>query len=151
MSHPVDQTRNAKPPDDEATNPWSSNGDASGVALVRRVIRSFGYALAGVGFTARTQINFWIHLVCLFIVVAVGLLLGLDRADWLWLTLAITAVLMAETFNTAIEQLCDAVSTDHHPGLGRAKDAAAGAVLLTAIGAVVIGLLVFGPRLYALL
>ena len=78
-----------------------------------------------------------------------GLLLGLSRADWCWLVLAIALVWVAECMNTALESLADATSPDPHPRVGRAKDAAAGAVLCAAIGAALIGLLVLGRPLLA--
>ena len=109
--------------------------------------RSFAYALAGLRILLRTQHNAWIHAVASVIVIAVGLSLPLSAADWLALVLALTLVWMAEAFNTGLELLADAVTQDHHPLIGQAKDVAAAAVLLAAIGAAVIGVLVLGPHL----
>jgi diacylglycerol kinase (ATP) len=67
--------------------------------------------------------------------------------EWCWMTLAIIGVWLAEALNTAIEFLTDLVSPEFHPLAGKAKDVAAGAVLIAAIGAVVIGMFVFGPHL----
>ena len=72
-------------------------------------------------------------------------------AEWLAVIAAIGLVWTAEGLNTAIEALVDLVSPEQHPLAGRAKDVAAGAVLLAALAATAIGLLVFGPRLLALL
>lgn len=71
---------------------------------------------------------------------------GLSRAEWLWIIVAITLVWCAEAFNTALEQLADALHPENHPGIGRAKDVAAAAVLTAAVGAAVIGMLVFVPH-----
>lgn len=94
----------------------------------------------------RTQFNARVHLLAATLVCAAGVYVDLSRAEWVGVVVAITLVLCAEAFNTALEQLADAVHPEHHPGVGRAKDAAAAAVLLTALGAAVIGLLVFVPH-----
>ena len=77
--------------------------------------------------------------------------LPLGARDWCWLTVAIMAVWIAESINTAIERVADAVAPEPHPLIRDAKDAAAGAVLTAAIGSVVIGLLVLGPPLLRML
>jgi diacylglycerol kinase (ATP) len=79
-------------------------------------------------------------------VIAAGFFFEIDRIEWIAVSLAIGAVLGAECFNTALESLADAVHPDQHPLVGRAKDAAAGAVLLTAIAATVVGFIVFLPK-----
>jgi diacylglycerol kinase (ATP) len=110
-------------------------------------LRSFHYALRGIAAVLQSQHNAWIHAaVSLFVVVA-GLTIGLDRLEWCALVLAMVAVWVAEALNTAFEALCDVASPSLHPMVERAKDVAAGAVLIAAIGAVVIGLLVFVPHL----
>jgi len=114
-----------------------------------RAIRaaSFGHALRGIAEMLRTQPNARIHAVATLLVVAAGVALGVDAAGWSLLVLAIVAVTTAEALNTALERLADAASPDFHPLVKQAKDVAAGAVLLAALGAVVIGLLVLGPPL----
>jgi diacylglycerol kinase (ATP) len=113
-------------------------------------LRSFAYAFAGVRTLFATQVNFRIHTVAAALVLAAGLALRVTLAGWLWLTAAIAGVLVTEAFNTALEFLADAVSTERHPLIGRAKDCAAAAVLLAAVAALVIGLLVLGPPVLAL-
>lgn len=130
----------AKPPE----------GDGSRFSLESRV-RSFGYAFAGVALLVRSQHNAWIHAVVTVLVVGVGVLLPLSRIEWSLLILAIASVWAAEGINTALEKMGDAISADEHPLVGQAKDAGAGAVLLAAIGAAVVGLLVLGPHLMDLL
>lgn len=110
-------------------------------------LRSFRYALAGLHSLLRTQHNAWIHAAATVVVIAAGSYFRLGAPEWLWLVLAMTLVWMAEAFNTALEFLADAVTQEQHPLIGQAKDLAAAAVLLAAIGALIIGVLVFGPHL----
>ena len=98
-----------------------------------------------------SQHNAWIHLLATLVVVSAGVVLGLSWAEWCWIVLAIVSVWTAEALNTAFEFLTDVASPGFHPVAGQAKDVAAGAVLLAAAGAVVIGVLVFGPKLRVLL
>ncbi len=78
---------------------------------------------------------------------------ALQLASWEWITLILTSafVLVSELFNTALERTLDRIGLEHHPLTGEAKDIAAGAVLLSSITAVVVGLIIFGPKLFALL
>ena len=109
--------------------------------------RSFRYAGRGVVALLRSQHNAWIHAAASLAVVGLGLAVGLSRLDWCLVVLAMMVVWSAEAVNTAFEALCDVASPDLHPLVERAKDIAAGAVLLAAGGAVVVGVLVFGPHL----
>lgn len=109
--------------------------------------RSFAYAWAGIRFVVGHEHNMRIHIVAAGIAVASGFLLKIDMNDWRWIALAIGLVLAAETFNTAIEQACNALGGGHNESVRIAKDAAAGAVLLCCGLAVVIGALVFVPHL----
>jgi diacylglycerol kinase (ATP) len=110
-------------------------------------LRSLAHALRGVDHMLRTQPNARLHLLVAVLVCAVGIYFGLSRAEWLWVSVAIVLVWSAEAFNTALEQLADALHPGRHPGIGRAKDVAAAAVLIAAVGAAVIGILVFVPHL----
>ncbi len=112
--------------------------------------RSFVYAGRGLRDIVVTQHNAWLHGLATCGVVAAGLALNVTQTEWLMLTLAIASVWTAESLNTAFELLCDAVHPEVHPLVARAKDAAAGAVLITALGATVLGTLVFAPHLRAL-
>jgi diacylglycerol kinase (ATP) len=114
-------------------------------------IRSFRYAIAGIWRMVRCQHNAWIHLVATVGIVAAGFFFQLSRSEWCWIVLAIAIVWTAEALNTAFEFLADAASPDFHPIVRDAKDVAAGAVLITAIAAAVIGLIVFLPHVVALL
>lgn len=116
-------------------------------SALRRRLRSFAHAGRGLRTLVATQANARIHAAATVLVVAAALWLQVDADDWCWLVAAITAVWAAEAFNTALEFLADEVSLERRERLGRAKDLAAAAVLCAAIGAVVIGALVFAPYL----
>ena len=112
-------------------------------------LRSFVYAGRGIRTMLVSQHNAWIHAFATLAVVVLGALFGISRLEWMALILAIVAVWTAEAINTAFEFLCDAASPDFHPLVEKAKDVAAGAVLICAIGAAATGLLVFVPALFA--
>lgn len=118
---------------------------------LRARARSFRYAGAGLRALLVTQHNAWIHAVVTLAVCGMGLALRIDAGEWRWLVIAIVIVWSAEAFNTALESLADAAKPEQHPLVQRAKDTAAAAVLITAIGAALIGLLVLGPPLLAAL
>ena len=109
-------------------------------------IRSFGYAFQGIGFMIRSQPNARVHLLATVAAVGAGIYFQISRGDWIGLTLAIMAVWIAEALNTAVECLADVIHPGFHPTIGKAKDVAAGAVFLAALGAVIVGLCVFGPH-----
>ena len=119
------------------------------MSFLRSRAKSFSYAFKGLAFVLQTQHNARIHLVAALIVIALGLFAGLGANEWLWLLSAITLVWFAETMNTAFEYLCDVVQPEFHASVGRAKDIAAGAVLITAIYAVIVGCLILVPALLA--
>jgi diacylglycerol kinase (ATP) len=98
-----------------------------------------------------SQHNAWIHAVATFAAVGLGVSLRISRLEWIALVFAIVSVWTTEAINTALELLCDVASPDFHPLVETAKDVAAGAVLICAVGATATGLLVFGPRLATLL
>jgi diacylglycerol kinase (ATP) len=113
---------------------------------VLRVLRSFGFAFAGIRYLVRTQPNVWVHLSVALLVIALSAVLGVQRAELAALVLAIGLVLAAEATNTSIEVVVDLVSPEYDPRAGRAKDLAAGAVLLATLTAIAVGLLVLLPR-----
>jgi diacylglycerol kinase (ATP) len=109
-------------------------------------LRSFRYAGRGLRTMLASQHNAWIHAGATLLAMICGALFSVDRSEWLALILAIVAVWTAEALNTAFEFLCDVASPEFHPLVEKAKDVAAGAVLITALGAAATGALVFGPR-----
>ena len=108
-------------------------------------VRSFRHAIAGIWRMIRCQHNAWIHAAVTLLVLALAFLLRVSSADWCWIIVAISIVWTAEALNTAFEFLADAASPEFHPLVRDAKDVAAGAVLLTAIAAAVIGAVIFWP------
>jgi diacylglycerol kinase len=118
---------------------------------LRALLRSFGYAAEGVWLLVRTQRNAKIHLALAALALALAALLRISRVEWLVLLLTIALVVGAEGLNTAIEAVVDLASPDYHPLAKRAKDVAAGAVLVIAVCAVFVGALIFLPYLFALL
>ena len=112
-------------------------------------IRSIGCAFRGIWTMLGSQHNAWLHAAATVAAVAGGFALRMTLAEWCWIVLAIVSVWTAEAFNTAFEFLCDVASPDFHPLVRRAKDVAAGAVLIAALGALIVGVLVFGPRVVA--
>jgi diacylglycerol kinase (ATP) len=110
-------------------------------------LKSFSYAIQGIGFVLRTQHNAWLHLLATLGVIMLALFLGFTPDDWRWLIVAMAIVWIAETINTAMEHLCDVVSPHYAEAVKRAKDIAAGAVLISAAAALLIGVLTFLPYL----
>ena len=117
--------------------------------LKSKIVSSFVFAFAGLAYVFRTQRNFRIHIAIALLMSLVGWLLGLSLAEWAVFGVMVVVVLAAEMTNTMVEALVDLVSPGYHPLAKVSKDVAAGVVLLTAIGAVVVGLLIFGPKLLA--
>ncbi len=111
-------------------------------------IRSFQFAGRGILLIVRSQHNARIHAAVTLAVVVAGFALGISRIEWCMIVLACAAVWTAEALNTAFEFLADATTKEFHPVIGQAKDVAAGAVLITACAAVIVGILVFGPYVW---
>lgn len=114
----------------------------------RSRLRSFRYAFAGWWYVIRTQRNAWIHAVISTAVILVSLWLRLGRQEWAVIILTIALVWTAEFLNTALEAVVDLASPQHHPLAKVGKDVGAAAVMLSALAAVIIGLLLLGPPLW---
>jgi diacylglycerol kinase len=115
--------------------------------MIQRMIRSFGYAFAGIRYVFKTQPNFRFHTISFIAVVTAGCYFKLSAQEWLWLLAASGAVFVTEMFNTSIETIVDLVSPDYHKKAKIAKDVAAAAVLAAALIAVVIGMVIFIPKI----
>ena len=111
--------------------------------------KSFACALRGIAVLLRTQMNARIHLLATVLVVAAGFVFRISRGEWVPLAFAIGIVWIAEAVNTAIEALADRITRENDDAIRRTKDVAAGAVLLAAITAAIIGLLILGPHAWA--
>ncbi len=118
---------------------------------VKKRLKSFIYAWKGVILLFQSQPNAQIHLAIMLTVVVAGFFFQLQPSEWIYLLLTFSTVLAAEGFNTALEYLTDLASPDYHELAGKAKDVAAGAVLITAIFAALTGLIIFVPKFWNLL
>ena len=114
-----------------------------------RIVRSFAFAFAGVAYLFRTQRNARIHLLAGVLACGVGAWLRISRAEWAVVLLTIALVLALEGLNTALEAVVDLASPEIHPLAKVAKDVGAGMVLIAAVAAVGVGLVIFGPPLWA--
>lgn len=114
-------------------------------------LKSFRYAFKGLAELVKKEHNFRIHLIITVLVVAAGILLKISAAEWLIITITIGIVLIAEGFNSAVERLCDIVSPGEDKHIKTIKDILAAVVLISAIMAVVIGLVIFLPYILALI
>lgn len=119
------------------------------IAEVVSFWRSFRFAGQGIAHVARTQRNFRIHLIVAAFALALSGLVGLNWLEWAAIVTLIVVVLTVEMLNTVVEAIVDLVTQEFHPLAKVAKDVAAGAVFVAAIGASVVGLLVIGPHLLA--
>lgn len=115
--------------------------------LTKRVL-SFRYAFEGWSYVIRSQNNAWIHAAMTIGVIIFAFWLDVSRIEWSILILTIAFVWTAEFANTALEAVVDLVSPEDHHLAKIAKDVAAGAVLVSAVAAVIIGLLILGPPLW---
>jgi diacylglycerol kinase (ATP) len=97
------------------------------------------------------QHNAWIHAAATLIALGAGFVFHVSGAEWCWIILAISSVWIAEALNTAFEFLADAASPEFHPLVRDAKDVAAGAVLLSAVAAAIIGAIIFRPYIVKLM
>ena len=114
---------------------------------VRKMLRSFGYAIEGIVALFRYENNARFHLLAALVVVIVGIIIGLTYLDWVIITIVVGGVWAAEAFNTAIEKLCDVVSPSIHPQIKAVKDLAAAGVLIMAITAAITGVIIFGKAI----
>jgi diacylglycerol kinase (ATP) len=115
---------------------------------IRARVRSFRYALEGIAAFFQSEHNAWLHFMATIAVFTLATLVGVTKTEWLALVFAIGFVWVAEMFNTCIERVMDFVSDQRHKEIKFIKDLAAGAVLVAAITALVVGAVVFIPKLF---
>ena len=118
-------------------------------AFIRERIHSFRPAFSGWAYVLRSQQNAWLHAVASVIAFGLSAWLRVGRLEWGLIVIAVALVWAAEFLNTALEAVVDLASPDRHPLAQVGKDIGAAAVLIAALNAVVIGLLVLGPPLWA--
>ncbi|MGZ3872829.1 MAG: diacylglycerol kinase family protein [Mucilaginibacter sp.] len=117
---------------------------------MKKLIRSFGYAFKGIAYATSSQLNFRIHLGATAVALLLGYFLHINTSEWQWLMLCITLVLVTEIFNTMVETLTDLVSPGYNEKAGHIKDLSAGAVVITALFALITGVIIFLPKLLLL-
>lgn len=113
--------------------------------------KSFGYAFQGIGRTIARERNMKIHCFAAGLVVIFGCALGISRIEWFVCLILFGLVMSLECVNTSVEAVVDLVTEERKPLAKKAKDAAAGAVLIAAIFAAIIGCVIFLPKLAALI
>ena len=118
---------------------------------IKDLFSSFLFALSGLRIMLVSQRHAWIHLVATVVVCITSAIVGINPIEWCWIIIAIVSVWTAEALNTAFEFLCEVASPEFHPLVEKAKNVAAGAVLICAFGAMVIGLIILGPPLLKIL
>lgn len=113
----------------------------------RKRLLSFRYAFNGIRLLISKEHNAWIHCFAAVCVVIAGILLKISKMEWIAVVIVIGAVLAAEAVNSALEAIADFVSPEYSEAIKRTKDLAAGAVLLIAIAAAIVGGIIFFPKL----
>lgn len=117
-------------------------------SYIGKRLASFGYAFNGIAAFLRSEPHALIHAVATIAVVAAGCWYGIATPEWLWIILAITLVWVTEMMNTVIEKIMDHLSPQQHPEVKFIKDVAAGAVLVAAMAAAIIGAVIFIPYIF---
>lgn len=113
----------------------------------KKLVNSFKYAIEGFISSFKTERNMKIHVLAMALVVILGIYLKLSPIEWCIIVISIALVISAELFNTAIETLVDMVSPERNPNAKLVKDISAAAVLALAIGAAVVGTIIFIPKI----
>ena len=113
----------------------------------KQLNKSIGHALDGIFNLIKQERNAKIHLAATILVIFVGLKLDFLAQEWIWISLAVACVWVAELINTAIERLTNLVSPEHHPLAKQVKDYAAGAVLVMSLWAILVFCLIALPHL----
>ena len=114
---------------------------------MKKFIRGFYFAFSGLAYAFKTQLNFRVHCAAVVITCLLSFYLNLNSSEWLWMVAAMALVLITELMNTSIEALVDLVSPQYNKKAGIAKDVAAAMVLLSAIAALLIGIIILLPKM----
>jgi diacylglycerol kinase (ATP) len=112
-------------------------------SILKTRSKAFVHAWCGLRTALKLEQPLRIHLFAFCVVTLLGFVLRLNASEWAAIILCSTLVLAAELFNTAIERLCDFIHMENHPGIKYIKDVGAAAVLISSIGALIVGLFVF--------
>jgi diacylglycerol kinase len=136
---------------EKSTKETGPNGSNQFFEWIKCRARSFAHAGRGFCVLCVTQWNFRIHLIAALGAICLACYFRISVIEWLVLVAAIALVLSAEALNTAIERTVDLLEPERHPGAGDAKDLAAAAVLIASLCSLIVGIILFGPRLWGLL
>ncbi|RDU35415.1 diacylglycerol kinase family protein [Neobacillus piezotolerans] len=112
-----------------------------------RLLKSFVYALSGIGSAIKRERNLQIHIFAGTVAIGLSILFSISKMEWLFILLAIAGMLSLELLNTAVERVVDLVTEEFHPIAKQAKDIAAGAVLVYACLSLLIGAIIFLPKI----
>ncbi|OLS41650.1 diacylglycerol kinase family protein [Bacillus sp. MRMR6] len=110
-----------------------------------RLLKSFSFAIHGIGSAIQTERNMRIHLGSTVLVIVLSVFFSISKTEWLFILIAISGMFALELVNTAIERVVDLITEDYHPLAKQAKDIAAGAVFIYALVSVAIGAIIFWP------
>jgi diacylglycerol kinase len=115
--------------------------------MLMQQIRAFGYAINGIGLFFRKERHAKIHAVASFFIIALSYYFSITSSEWLWVLLCITLVIVTEMINTAIERLCNKLSTEIDLDIKIIKDVSAGFVLISSLFAVAVAAIIFSSYL----
>ncbi|OGD94215.1 hypothetical protein A3F02_02535 [Candidatus Curtissbacteria bacterium RIFCSPHIGHO2_12_FULL_38_9b] len=111
-------------------------------------LKSFNFAIEGIIFSFKSGLHFKFHILALIMVIIFGLYFSISQFEWLVIILISSAVISAEAMNTALEQTCNVLHPEDHPVVRLAKHCAAGGVLILSVAAILIGLIIFIPKIF---
>ena len=118
---------------------------------MKKIRNSFKYAIEGIWTSFKTERNMKIHIFIMILVIIAGIILNINKSEWIICIILFAIVIGSELFNTSIETIVDMVMPEKNEKAKIAKDVSAGAVLVVAIGAAIIGLVIFVPRILNIL
>ena len=116
-----------------------------------KVLKSFVYAGRGIKYCFKEEVNFRVHVLASTIVIAAGCFFSISSTEWLFVIACCTLVMAMEMLNTAIEKMCNLISTKFYPAIKFIKDVSAGGVLVCAIGSAITGTVIFLPKIINLI
>ena len=114
---------------------------------MKKIVKSFTYAFNGLKLCFASEVNFKVHVLLATTTLLLGIVFRISNTEWLAIIFSIAFVIALEMINTAIEKLCDVVNAAFDPGIKKVKDITAGAVLVAAVGSLVIGVIIFLPKI----
>lgn len=114
---------------------------------IQKRVKSVGYAIKGIVYVLKSEHNMWVHIMLFITSLFLGIILKIKSSEWVIIIIAYTMLFAAECINTAVEYTLDHLHPDTHINIGKAKDAAAGAVLIIGIGIFILSCIIFIPKI----